>query len=470
MTDHILDQPIRAIAAALRDGATTAEALMDEVNARQEALGERLNVYKHFDGARARAEARAIDGLRACHLDTGPLMGLPVSVKDLFGVNGMPTHGGTPAELPREWRTEGPVVRALRGALGVIVGKSHTVEFAFSAVGGNRHWGTPWNPWDPAAHRAPGGSSSGAGVSLCQGTAVVAMGTDTGGSVRIPASVTGNVGLKVTSGRWSLDGIVPLSSTFDTPGPLTRTVEDAIVAFATIDPAHDDADALVGRLSGLEAADLTLGICDEHFWDGCEPSIEAAVRGAIGELEAAGARLKQLTFGEATEARAHGWRAALMSVEGVSFIEEGYPERFATIDPDVGTRFDAGRSIEATSYVTERRALQRLARVADDKLRHVDALATPTLGVTPPVLERIEDPEIHARYRGDMPNNTQPVNMLGLCAITLPVALDAAGMPVGLQLITRANREEQLLAVARACETALGTGRQRIGVAPMCRR
>ncbi len=468
MTDHVLDRPIRAIAAALRDGTTTAEALIDEVIARHQRLDGRLNAYKHFDGARARIEASGTDRLRAAAHDAGPLMGLPVSVKDLYGVRGMPTFGGTPAELPEKWRAEGPVVQALRRALGVIVGKSHSVEFAFGGVGTNRHWGTPWNPWDGDEHRAPGGSSSGAGVSLCMGTAVVAMGTDTGGSVRIPASVTGNVGLKVTAGRWSLDGIVPLSSSFDTPGPLTRSVEDAVIAFGVIDPAHGDAEALAARLDGLEASDLTLGVCDEHFWDECDPGIEEGARAAIAELEAAGAKIKRLSFPEATEARTHAWRAALFSVEGISFIEEGYPDRFETIDPDIGARFDLGRGIKASDYVSELRALQAMGRRVSERLRHVDAVVTPTLPVTPPTIEAVSDPETHATYRERMPRNTQPVNQLGLCAITMPAALDRTGMPVGLQLIGQPREEERLLAAALACEKVLGTGRARLGLPPLC--
>ena len=458
---------IEALARGIRDGKTSFEALMEGVVARYKAREDTLGAYKHFDGPRALAEARAMDGLLAAGHDAGPLMGLPVSLKDLYGVEGMPICGGTPSELPESWQREGPVVQALRRALGIVTGKSHTVEFAYGGVGTNRHWGAPRNPWDAEHHRVSGGSSSGAGVSLCQGTAVVAMGTDTGGSVRIPASVTGNVGLKVTAERWSLDGIVPLSSTFDTPGPLARSVPDAAIAYAVIERMLDPLGWLES-LRGLEAADLRLGVCDEHFWEDCEPGIAEGVQGAIDALSKKGARIKKLPFAEAGLAREHAWKAALFSVEGMSFIEEHYPERIETVDPDVGRRLALGGAVSAVDYVKEKRTLERLAGIADEKLRHVDALITPTVPVTPPTLDAVADEETYVHYMGRMPCNTQPVNQLRLTAITLPVALDAAGMPVGLQLIARGGQEAKLLSVALACEQALGTGRERLGTPPLC--
>ncbi len=222
MTDDLIDRPIRTVAAAVRDGAATFEAVISAAVARHDHFGGALGAYKHWDGDRAVAEARAADALLGAGRDAGAVMGLPISVKDIYGVDGMPTFAGTPKEMPETWRTEGPVVAALRRGLAIPMGKTHTVEFAFGAVGATANWPSPRNPWDATDNRVCGGSSVGAGVSLAEGSAVVALGTDTGGSVRIPASVTGQVGLKTTIGRWSTAGIVPLSSSFDTPGTLTR--------------------------------------------------------------------------------------------------------------------------------------------------------------------------------------------------------------------------------------------------------
>ena len=468
MKDEVLDRPIRAIGEALRDGSATAEGVIEEAVARHGRLGEALNAYKHWDGERALAEARAVDKVIAGGQDTGPLMGLPISAKDIFGVAGMPTCGGTPAELPAKWRQEGPVVAGLRRGLAIVTGKTHSVEFAFGGVGTNAHWPPPRNPWDAAEHRVTGGSSSGAGVSIAEGSALVALGTDTGGSVRIPASVTGHVGLKVTIGRWSTAGIVPLSTSFDTPGLLTRSVDDAALVYAVIDPDEHDLQSFFRRIEGLEASELRLGICDEHFWDDCSPGIAEGVKAALDELTGKGARLTRLALPEAGEARERFVRASLFGVEGTSFINEEYPDRMATLDPNIKARFEAAQAISAVDYFTEQRHLQRLAALADERLAHVDVLVAPTVPMTAPTVEAVADPAVYAQANGMMTRNTQPVNLLALCAITLPVALDKAGMPVGLQLIGRGCDEARLLAAALACERALGTPRQRLGVPPMC--
>ena len=468
MSRSINDQPIRAIAAAIRDGKTTAQAVVDEAVARHDGAGAALDAYKLWDGERASGEAAAADALLAGGLDVGPLMGLPISIKDLYGVTGTPTFAGTPKALPDDWTREGPVVKALRDHMGVVMGKTHTVEFAFGGVGTNPHWPNPRNPWDADHHRACGGSSSGAGVSLCEGSAFIAMGSDTGGSVRIPATLTGNVGLKISAGRWSTDGIVPLSTTFDTPGPLTRSVEDAIVAFAVIDPAHDDVEALYQRLDGAAIGDVRIGVAVSHFWDDCAPGVAEAVRGALGELEKAGARMADLDLPEAPQAREMVFHRHLFGVEAMSFINEQYPDRLETMDPNVKYRMDISKDVSATAYYTALRQLHDLARRADERLRHIDVLVSPTTPGPIARLDQITEPTTYNESNALMTHNTFPINLLELCAVTIPVGLDGDGMPVGLQMIARHGEEERLLAVALAAERVLGTSRERLGTPPMC--
>lgn len=470
MTDKkdLLNRSILDIGQALRDGSARAEDVIEAAVDRHDRLDGQLMAYKHFDGDRALKEARATDALIAAGLDTGVMMGIPFSAKDIFGVKGMPTCAGTPAELPEKWQSEGPVVKALRSGLAIAMGKTHSVEFAFGGVGPGAHWDTPRNPWDGAEHRVTGGSSSGAGVSIQQGSAFIALGTDTGGSVRIPASVTGSVGLKVTIDRWSTHGIVPLSSSFDTPGLMTRTVTDAALAFALIDGDEDGPEAFLAWADGMEAGDLRLAICDEHFWDDCSPGIAEGVKGAIDELTKKGARLNRLAFPEATDARARFVRASLFGVEGRSFVDEEYPDRLATLDSNIKARFDLAVEVSAVDYFTEQRQIQRLAAAVDEKLRHVDVLVAPTVPMTPPTAADVADADTYLHANGMMTRNTQPINLLALSAITLPVALDAAGMPVGLQLIGKHGDEPQLFAAALACERALGTARDRLGTPPMC--
>ena len=468
MTEHVLDRPIRAIGAALRDGSTTAEALIEEAAARHDRRGDTLKAYKYWDGERAKGEARAVDKLLGQGRDAGPMMGMPISFKDIYGIAGMPTCAGTPKELPEEWQTEGPVAQSLRGQLAIPMGKTHSVEFAFGGVGTNAHWDPPRNPWDAEHYRASGGSSSGAGVSIAEGSALIGLGTDTGGSVRIPASVTGHVGLKVTIDRWSVGGIVPLSSSFDTPGLLARSVEDAIVAFSVID-GIGNTEALFAKLDGQDASSLRLGMSEVHYWDNCFPGVAEGVRGAIDELTGKGARLVDIPLPESTEVRERFVRASLFGVEGLSFMSEHYPDRIETLDPNIGARIEAARGISAVDYFTERRLILALARQVDEKLRHVDVLVAPTVPCTPPTLDEVSAPADYAKFNGALTQNTQPINLLELCSITMPVALDAAGMPVGMQLICRQGHEERLLAAALACEKALGNARDRLGIPPLCR-
>jgi aspartyl-tRNA(Asn)/glutamyl-tRNA(Gln) amidotransferase subunit A len=262
---------------------------------------------------------------------------------------------------------------------------------------------------------------------------------------------------------------VPLSSTFDTPGLLVRSVADAVIAYAAVDPDIDDEEAFFQQIDGLEAGDLRLGICDEHFWDDCSPGIAEGVKAAIDELTGAGARLTRIALPEAGEARRRFVTGALFGVEGLSFIEENYPDRLETLDPNIGARFDVARKVAATDYFTEKRKIEELAAAAHHKLRHVDVLVAPTVPLTPPTVEAVADHKVYGHANGMMTRNTQPINLLELCAITLPVALDADGMPVGMQLIAGHGEEDKLLAAALACEQALGTARDRIGVPPLCR-
>jgi len=228
MPSDPLSRPLIEIAQDLRDRRVTARELTETAIARHERVGERLHAYSYWGPEQARAVALAADAAFVAGISAGPLQGLPVSIKDLFAAEGYPCFAGSSRRLPADpWERDGPLVAALRRQLGVIMGKTHMVEFAFGGTGQNSHYGAPYNPWDATAHRSVGGSSSGAGVSLLEGSAQLAFGSDTAGSVRIPASMTGNVGLKVTLGRWSTEGVVPLSFTFDTPAAKAASAASA---------------------------------------------------------------------------------------------------------------------------------------------------------------------------------------------------------------------------------------------------
>ncbi|MDE1902221.1 MAG: amidase [Alphaproteobacteria bacterium] len=420
----------------------------------------KLHAYSLWapDIARAMAQ-RADDALAAGHR-LGPLHGIPIAPKDLFAVAGMPTFAGSPRRLPARWEQDGPVIAALRRQAGVFTGKTHMVEFAFGGTGVNAHWGCPRNPWDGVQERSPGGSSSGAGVALLEGSALIALGTDTAGSVRIPASATGTVGLKVTAGRWSTDGIVPLSHTFDTPGVLARSVADAALAYAVIDP---------GAPRAIEPANLTglrIGI-DDAMWRNCAPGIAETAKAAVDRLTRAGARLVTKTVPEFPAAFAVFCDGGVSAIELRRFLDRELPAWITTLDPINAPVIARAAAIPEETY---RGRLARLAAPAASvtaTLADVDVIATPTLAVTPPLVSTIHDTASHWLANQALTRNTVPVNYLGLCAISLPVGLDAARMPVGLQFIARPRQEEALLAAALAAERSIGTARDVLGVPPL---
>jgi aspartyl-tRNA(Asn)/glutamyl-tRNA(Gln) amidotransferase subunit A len=463
MTDWT-SRPISELQAALRAKRLTVQELTEAAIARHTRYGERLRAYKTWDPEAARRQAAAADAAFARGQDLGPLHGIPVSVKDLYGVPGWPTFAGTPKRMSAAWESPGPVVAALTGQRAVVMGKTHTVEFAYGGLGTNPHWGAPWNPWDAQEHRAPGGSSAGAGVSLVEGSAFVALGTDTGGSVRVPASLTGTVGLKTTKGRWPTDGIVPLSQTLDTPGILTRTAADAALAFAAIEARlHGAAPRL---FTAREVSTLQLAVTKDYFWD-CTADIARAVEGAIRELTDAGASVREITLPEAAEAANAVDLAALLAVEGYANVAIEFPDWEATLDPHVKRRMEDSRSFSAADYLAALAHLRRVQAAGGARLADIDALLTPTVPISPPRIADVAQWDSYRVANAKALANTSVGNRLGLCAMTLPVGLDAHGMPVGLQLIAAAGRDAHLVEVALAAEGVLGTARDRLGVPPV---
>lgn len=461
---EFLHKSLKDLATALRAGKTTSLELADAALDRQERFAETLGAYKSRNPEATRARARAADAALASGDDRGPLHGLPVSAKDLYGVAGFPTFAGTPLELPPEFVREGPLVAGLSAQHAVFVGKTHTVEIAFGGIGRNPHWGTPRNPWDAGAHRVPGGSSAGAGVSLNEGSAVLALGTDTAGSVRIPASVTGVFGLKTTWGRWSLDGIFPLSPSLDTPGILTRTAADAAFAFDAMDAAGGAQAAAQG--AGL--AGLRIGLPARFAFEDCAPGVAEGVRSALAALEAAGARLCDVELPEADEAHDFFVKGGLAACEAYSFLKDELPQVLDGLEPNVAQRMSEASELPAHVYIQRRRRLGRLAAAAAAHFDGIDLLAMPTVPITPPTLDEVAAAEDYRAANMAILRNTWMVNFLGLCAVTMPVALDEAGLPVGLQLVARANDEARLLGLACAAEAVLGNARDRLGVAPLC--
>jgi len=448
------------LARALRTGALSAVAIAEAAAARR-ASGRHLGAYVHQDAPKSLRHAAAADASFKAAVDHGPLQGLPVSVKDLYGVPGWPTRAGSPAVLPAAYAEAGPLVARLLQGLAVPAGKTHTVEFAFGGLGTNPHHPVPRNPWDAATHRVPGGSSAGAGVSLhCD--AVLALGTDTAGSVRIPAAMTGTVGLKTTHGRWPLAGIVPLSPSFDTPGLLARSAADALLAFHALDDSGGGPPATLPAVAGLR-----LGRCDDELWEGCSAGVVEAVEAALATLSRAGARLERVDLPVIEPALALFRRGHLAAAELQEFLSTCLPERLETLDPAVRARMDDAGEMKAGEYLRRRRELARLQAQADTALAGFDALVMPAVANTAPRLEAVAELDAYRPQNLLALRNTSIANLLRLCAITLPVGLDAAGIPVGLQLVMRAGEDARLAALAAALECVLASPAERLGKAPL---
>ncbi|WP_287364553.1 amidase [Thauera sp.] len=456
-------QSLAEYARRLRQREQTAAELIARCT--QNFLGseDRLNAYKTWDGARARQLADAVDALFAEGVDLGPLMGIPVSVKDLYGVPGLPVFAGSAERLPEAWQAAGPVVSSLQRQLGIVVGKTHTVEFAFGGLGVNAHWGTPSNPWSATEHRTPGGSSSGAGVSLVQGSALIALGTDTAGSVRVPASMTGQVGLKTTYGRWSLDGIVPLSSSLDTPGLLTRTVEDLAFAFSAIDA---NGQVVAGACAPRPLNGLRVGVPENFFWQDVEPSIGALIETTIDRLAQAGAQIVRLQLSHCDEAYEIFRQGGLAAPELAAYLNEHFPHKIDRLDPVVRARVQGADGISSVEYLRRKAVLKRCGAGAASVYDRVDVLLSPTVPITPPRLADIADGAAYGKANMMALRNTVISNLFGWCALTLPVGLDASRMPVGLQLMGPAMAEERLIGIALNIESLIGRGFEVLGRAP----
>jgi aspartyl-tRNA(Asn)/glutamyl-tRNA(Gln) amidotransferase subunit A len=453
------------LAEALRRRDLSAEELSREAVARHSATGTVYHAYKHFDPDAAMAAARRADR-RFADGTAGPLCGLPVSVKDLYGVEGMPTFAGTPRQLPDDWSRDAWLVARLRKQGAVFVGKTHTVEMAYGGVGINPHWGTPRNPWDAREPRIPGGSSCGAGVSLWEGSAMVALGTDTGGSIRIPASMTGVVGHKTTKGRWPTDGVVPLSSTLDTVGALTRTVADSIYFFGAVDPAWGDPHALMAECARLVEGGLRVAVPDSAVWRECQTDIAGVLRDALDRMRTAGWRLLPGDGHLLDAAEALYMHGGLPGAECSAFLWSGLPGWMDILHPTVAKRLAGAPALGSERYRGTVAGRQEMLPRVPKLFEGCDVLALPTAIATPATVEECGDLERYIAVNATTLKPTCAVGWLGLCSVTLPVGLDAAGMPVGLQLVAPGGRDELALAAAWAVERTLGPSSETLGELP----
>lgn len=460
MTDAaaVLAEGALATAAAIREGRTSARAVVEATLARIAAENDRLHAFIAVMADEARAEADMLDAVQARGQSRGPLHGVPVGVKDIIDVAGQKTRAGSvtrdhlPAVTADAW-----CVTRLRAAGAIVVGKTHTVEYAFGGWGTNPIAGTPVNPHDRATPRNPGGSSSGTGVAVGAGLVPIGFGTDTGGSVRLPASWCGTVGHKTSMGLVSRAGVVPLALHFDTIGPLARTVADAAVMSQVMlgsDPADASTTGAPGLdlLAGLEAgvAGLTLGVVELDASIAVDPEVAAAIARTHAALEKAGARLVTVRLPE-TLATYTTDCGELMMVEGAHRHGALARENPLRLSPWAAKRIGGGFDIPATRYFAgvETRSARTAAANALLAEGGIDALVLPTTPIAAQPLAAIDEaglPGILTRF----------VNYLEWCGVSVPVGKTAAGLPISYQVVTPRYCDARALRIARAAEKAAG--------------
>jgi aspartyl-tRNA(Asn)/glutamyl-tRNA(Gln) amidotransferase subunit A len=452
------------LSAALAHRSISALELAELYLERIRRANARLNAFVHVDEELARRHARAADERRASGVTLGRLDGLPIALKDLLEVEGCLTGVGSALWKERRSTTTATVVYRLLAAGMVPLGKTQMVEFAFGTWGANPQLGTPWNPWDLATHRVPGGSSSGSGVAVAAGLAPAAIGSDTGGSVRIPAALNGITGLKTTGGLISTEGAFPLSRTLDTIGPMTRSAEDAaLLCIAMLGTESAAArEFTLGLITGsAPLAGLRVAVLPPAQYPiAVERDVTTAVEEAQRTLRALGAEVIERHFPFAFD--------DLMRRNGQLIAAEAYAEHRAYIEDEhlpigagVRKRVLGGKAIGTADYIDA--LAHRRAACAQwvDWMRDSDALLTPTVPMAACPVEAVDEGVT------PMASFTRAGNYLNACALSLPAGFSADGLPVGVQLLGRPATDATLLRVGIAFQQATDWHRRRPALAPL---
>ncbi len=433
------------------------EAFLDRID----KLDRRLGSFRLTCPQRALEQARAAGKAIAAGHDCGPLRGIPFAVKDLYDVKGLPTSAGCRLLEHTVAAEDAAVVRRLLDAGMVLVGKTNTVQFAYGGAGINHHHGTPRNPWHRVPH-LPGGSSSGSGVAVAAGLVPMALGSDTGGSVRIPAALCGITGLKTTVGQVSRAGVYPLSWSLDSVGPLTRSVEDAALVYAAIagpDPGDESTAAarpaaVSTRLdSGFEG--LRLAVAEGVFFDDVDPEVEKSCRASGAVFESLGARVGSIAFEEAEQARDLNPRGLIIAAEAYTLNRRLLEEHFDELDPVVAQRMIKGKQIYAHEYLSTVLAWKRIRERTLETLRNVDAILCPaTMLPALPIDEVDRDIESYSDANLKYLRNSSIGNVLNLCGLSVPCGFTSGGLPLGLMIYAKPFDEATLLRIGHAYQQA----------------
>jgi aspartyl-tRNA(Asn)/glutamyl-tRNA(Gln) amidotransferase subunit A len=467
------DQPIHYLTISdltrrYRDHSLSPVEVTRHLQERIQKFDPRLKSFLQLTPERALEEARQAEQAWRSRNDPGPLCGVPYAVKDLFDVRGVPTTAGTRLRKNTVAQSDSWAVQRLSRAGMVLIGKTQTVQFAYGGVGINHDQGTPHNPWKQSPH-VPGGSSSGSAVAVASGLVPAALGTDTGGSVRIPASLCGLVGLKTTVGRVGRSGVYPLSLRLDSIGPLTRSAKDAALVGQELQgidpgdettlriPAADWISVLKKGLSGLR-----LGLVENVFFDQADPEVEAAVRESRIIFGSAGAVVESLDLPEAAEIFQNPHTPLITAAEACVVNHDFLDRHFDELDPVVAQRMVKGRQLSAVDYLSTWKDWKLLRGRVSHYLQGFDALIVPTTPLPAAPLEVADQSlESYYAYNARYLRNTFIGNILNFCAVSLPCGFTRRGLPIGLMIYARPFKEALALRIAYAYEQATDWHRRR---------
>jgi len=439
---------LQSLAADLRARKVSSRELVTQSLREIERLDSKLNAFITVTAEAALREADERDRELAIGIDRGPLHGIPMAHKDLMRTKGVRTTAGSKIYADYVPQRDAAIVTRLREAGAVSLGKTGLHELAYGITSNNPHFGAIHNPWDLA--RIPGGSSGGSAAAVAAGMVPFTTGTDTGGSIRVPASFCGIVGLKPTFGRVNIRGVLPLGFSQDHVGPLTRTVRDAAIAFQAM---VDDPTGYVPP-ANLSLSGLRIGWPKNFFMDQVDPQIEVAVRAAFETAAAIEGRIVEIEMPDMNALRAAA--ATCLLVEAVTVVRP-YLDRRADFGADVLAMLDQGKAIAAIDYIEAQRTRRRIGRQFARLFEQVDCIFTPTTPITAPKIGQtsVEIRGGKEEVRSAATRFTRVMNALGLPAISIPCGFSRSGLPIGLQIIAAARQDDLLLRVAAAMEDAM---------------
>ncbi|UFN50373.1 amidase [Roseomonas sp. OT10] len=443
---------IEAAATALEAGTATAKELAEEALARiADTDGEGSRAFIAVQAEQARAAAGAMDALRRAGRAPSRWAGIPISVKDLYDQAGVTSLAGSVAlRGAAPAAATAPAVQRLERAGFVVLGRTNMVEFAFSGLGVNPHYGTPLSPWDRRTGRLPGGSSSGAAVAVADGMGLAGLGSDTGGSCRIPAALCGLVGWKPTARRVPLEGTVPLSQTLDSLGPIANTVACCAVIDGWMAGEADPAAPPPAPLAGARFA-VPRGT---YLFDGVEAAVGRAFEAALDALRAAGAVIEDLDLPELAEIPRANAKGGYAASEAWAWHAPLVARARDSYDPRILARIERGGTMSAADYLTLQRERARITARIDARTASYDALLCPTSALTPPALSEVAEVAEYDRINLLLLRNTAVGNFLDRCSISIPCQ-EPGTAPVGLMLTGANGADRALLALAQSVEAAI---------------